>query len=199
MGATSDTKQRLIATAFRLMFTRGYNSVGVQEICAQARVNKGSFYYYFPAKRDLALAVLDYFWEIHQHRLLKPAFADDAPLAVRFRRLFELTCRLQSEVYGEDTFLGCLFGNFALELSHQDEVIRQKLQGIFQMWTDYFERILIEAVAKGELPDINTHATAQAILAYYEGTMLLAKTYKQTDMVDLLAQRVLQLAMLNKQ
>ena len=76
---------------------------------------------------------------------------------------------------------------------------RQKLEDIFQMWTAYFERILSEAVVAGELPDIDTRTTAQAILAYYEGTLLLAKTYNQTEIVDLLAQRALQLARLSGQ
>lgn len=198
MVRTSDTKQRLVKTAFSLMFSHGYNAVGVQEICQQAGVNKGSFYYFFPSKRHLALAVLEFFWEMYQRRFLESAFAEDVSLNERFRRFFELTCQPQGLLVDEEgRFRGCPLGNFALELSMQDEAIRQKLQAIFQEWTHYFERILSQAVSSGELPEIDTQATAQAILAYYEGTLMLAKTYNDTDFVDRLAQAALQLAISN--
>ena len=54
------TRDRLIRTAARLFLARSYASVGVNEICAEATVQKGSFYHYFPSKSDLAVAVIDY-------------------------------------------------------------------------------------------------------------------------------------------
>jgi len=41
------------------MYARGYAAVGVQEICDQAGVNKGSFYHFFPSKQALVLAVIE--------------------------------------------------------------------------------------------------------------------------------------------
>ena len=65
MGRTSNARSRLLETAMQLMYARGYSAVGVQEICAQAGVNKGSFYHFFPSKQALILAVI----EAHGQRL----------------------------------------------------------------------------------------------------------------------------------
>ena len=54
-----DTRQRIIAGARDLIYSRSYAAVGVAEICQQAAVNKGSFYYFFPSKQALSLAVID--------------------------------------------------------------------------------------------------------------------------------------------
>ena len=40
------------------MYARGCTAVGVDEICRQAGVHKGSFYHFFPSKQALILAVL---------------------------------------------------------------------------------------------------------------------------------------------
>jgi len=189
MGQTSNTKNRLIKAAAELMSIRGYNAVGVKEICEWAGVNKGSFYYFFPSKRDLALAVLDAQWEATRGELLDPAFARDLPPLERFQRLFQMVVASQRDT-GEQV-RGCFFGNLALELSAQDEIIRHKLQSIFQGWCEYFERVLVEAVTAGDLPEIDPAAAAQALLAYFEGMALLAKVNNDFGSVEQLAQRAI--------
>lgn len=60
MTRASDARERLIRTAARLFLTRSYQAVGVDELCAAADVRKGSFYYFFRAKSELAKAVIDW-------------------------------------------------------------------------------------------------------------------------------------------
>ena len=57
----TDAKQRILNSAQVLMLARGYAGTKVDEICEHAGVSKGSFYHFFPSKRDLTLAVLDHF------------------------------------------------------------------------------------------------------------------------------------------
>ena len=78
---------------------------------------------------------------------------------------------------------GCPFGNLAGEMSTQDDVLRQRLTELFYELAEYFERILDEAVAAGEIPAQNTRATALAIEAYVEG-MLLARENSQRPRAD---------------
>ena len=188
MGRTSDTREQLIKSAIVLMHTRGYTAVGVKEVCEYAGVNKGSFYHFFSSKRDLILAALDAQWEATQRYFLDPAFATNLPVLEKFQSLLQLDPERVSE-----PVKGCFFGNLALELSTQDEVVRQKLQDIFQQWAAYFERELAESVATGELPDIDPRTTAQTLIAYFEGIALLAKTYNNPALVERLAQRLDQL------
>jgi len=47
MGRTSDAKEKLLSVAFDLIHENSYGAVGVDQICKRAKVNKGSFYYFF--------------------------------------------------------------------------------------------------------------------------------------------------------
>ncbi|MDP6455292.1 MAG: TetR/AcrR family transcriptional regulator [SAR202 cluster bacterium] len=190
-----DTKERLITTGLALMHARGYNAVGVQDICAEAHVHKGSFYYYFPSKRDLAIAVIDRFWETFQSEILTPAFADDISPLERFQRFCDMICQLMQNSFHDqaDPLNGCLLGNFSLELSRQDEGIRGKLREIFEQFVGVFERTLAEAVEAEEVPPIDTLMVAQEIVACYEGAAVLAKAYDNTDLAERLLKRTLEI------
>jgi TetR/AcrR family transcriptional repressor of nem operon len=47
MKPESSSKQKLLQTAMEMIWQSSYGSVSVDDICTQAGVNKGSFYYAF--------------------------------------------------------------------------------------------------------------------------------------------------------
>ena len=194
MDTRTDTRQRLIDSARDLIYARSYSDVGVQEICDNAGVRKGSFYHFFPSKRDLTLAVLDQFQAFFSQEILGRAFAPDIPPLQRIDRFFDYAAGFQRQMK-QDTgqMPGCPFGNIACEMSTQDEAIRLRVEQIMQEAEVPFEQTLAEAVANGDLPDIDTAATASALFAYVEGIMVYAKTRNDPEMVRELGKRALQL------
>src|SRR5438552_1490357 len=62
MGRTSDADERLMAAALDLIWEESYGAVTIDDICKRADVKKGSFYYFFDSKSDLAIAALERFW-----------------------------------------------------------------------------------------------------------------------------------------
>ncbi len=52
------TRQAVRDAAARLWTERGYDAVAVTEICDEAGVSKGTFFYYFPTKEHLLLEVV---------------------------------------------------------------------------------------------------------------------------------------------
>ncbi len=195
MGRTSDARERLIQSTIELIHSRSYASVGVNELCEHAGVKKGSFYYYFPSKSDLTSAALDEVARLYERDIYKPAFATDLPPLERIRRFFQLVYEYHVSLTEASGYMGgCHFGNLAIELSTQDEAIREKVKGMFEGTTDVFEQVLREAVASGELAAIDVTLTAQALLAYLEGVILLAKTWNDPEMVRRLADGAVLLA-----
>nr|WP_067295238.1 TetR/AcrR family transcriptional regulator [Marinobacterium profundum] len=63
MRKQTDTREKLLCTAMSLIWQSNYTSVGVNEICKQAGVTKGSFYHYFETKADLYYAAVLHAWE----------------------------------------------------------------------------------------------------------------------------------------
>jgi AcrR family transcriptional regulator len=55
-----DNRSNLLEQALDLFSSRGYDAVGIQEICEAASVTKPTLYHYFNSKRGLLQALLDH-------------------------------------------------------------------------------------------------------------------------------------------
>ena len=184
MGRTSDARERILAAGADLFGRRSYASIGVAEICAEAGVPKGSFYYFFPSKQALALEVIDRHWD-WQRGEWQRILSASAPIVDRLRDLFVATAEMQNEALrGKGAVVGCLFGNLALEVSEQDDPVRARLQQIFEEQIDIVEAALREAQDAGELTAVDVREPAKAIVAQIEGLVLLAKLYNDPGQLD---------------
>jgi len=184
MSSQPDTYDRILEAARELIHARSYADVGVASICEQAKVKKGSFYHFFPSKQALTLAVLDSYYADMKLHFLDQAFSKSLAPMDRFQRMIELTYQFQSQVKQErGHLLGCPFGNLAAELATQDEPIRQKVDAIFSKLQTGLSETLQDAMDAGALPKMDVAATAQAMLAYFEGVTLLAKTHNDPEIL----------------
>jgi len=193
---TRDTtaRDRLIEGAAQLLYQRSYGSVGVDELCERAGVRKGSFYHFFHSKRDLALAVLEAQWDAFERDGLRLAREAERPLD-RLAMVFEFGIATLDRCRRETgSVLGCPFGNLAVELSTIEPEIRAKVAEIFARFARFFEDVLAAAVVAGDIGEIDIPGAASALVAYYEGIMLLAKTSGETQVMRDLAPAALLLA-----
>ena len=157
------------------MSRRGYTALGVAEICAAAGVPKGSFYYFFDSKQALGLTVIEEHWAAQQAQWAGLLGSDRSPLE-RLRDLFDATTEVQQTAQKDTGVVtGCLFGNLALELSNQDEVIRRRLQEIFDAQIDMVATAVEQAERDGDIQVTDTREAARALVAQLEGMVLFAK------------------------
>ncbi|MGW2091356.1 TetR/AcrR family transcriptional regulator [Promicromonospora sukumoe] len=185
MARSSDGRERLIEAGVELFSQRPYGSIGVAELCARAGVNKGSFYYFFPSKESLALAVIDRHWT-WQKGVWTGILDGPGPMPERLRGLFDATAQMQVDaVTGTGWVAGCLFGNLALEVSSQNEPVRAALQEIFDEQIELISSRLGAAVESGDLPSLpDVDAAAKAIVAQLEGLVLFAKVFNDPSQLD---------------
>ncbi|MGF1644969.1 MAG: TetR/AcrR family transcriptional regulator [Thiotrichales bacterium] len=187
MALEIDTRSRILSTAREMFHSRSYADVGIQEICEGARVQKGSFYHFFPSKRDLALAVIDDMAEEWAHGFVAEAFDQNLPPLERLEYMIDAAYYWQKAAKDiEGRMPGCLFGNLALEMSTRDDVMRAKLNAVFDKARNKFRATLDEAVGIGALAPLDTEATATAMLAFLEGIILLAKARNEPEVIQVL-------------
>ena len=194
MRRIGDARERLIASAIQLIHARSYGAVSVDDLCAHAGLHKGSFYHFFPSKRDLLLAALDLQWEQGKQTILEPAFAPDVPPLERIARFFTLFADPHyADPDGTGCMLGCPFGNLAAEMGAQDPLIRAKVQEVFAGICAYIEGALREAVAEGAITGVDVAAGARALFAFGEGIMLLAKAANDAALIEQLRHTALEI------
>ncbi|MCL7382593.1 TetR/AcrR family transcriptional regulator [Streptomyces sp. 35G-GA-8] len=186
MGRTSDAREKILTAAQSLIELRGYSALGVAEICKDAGVPKGSFYYFFESKEALALAVLDEHWEAQRDEWIR-ALQNDAEPLLRLRQLFEETAAgLRAGQQSCGTVSGCMFGNLTLELSNQTEPIRARLQQIFGAQVEMVEKVIAEARQRGDVTVGDIREAARSVVAQLEGQVLFAKLYNNTQNLEAL-------------
>ncbi len=189
MGQVTDTREKLLSSTLELMHARSYGDVGVQELCEHAGVKKGSFYHFFPSKRDLVLEAMEQQWNqtkrLIQDQVLSSKLSPMKQLERCFEIFYEAQCASKAKT---GRVHGCPFGNLAIELSTQDEGFRKKMDGIFREFSDVIEGLLREAQTAGEIAVTNVGATAQALVVSMEGIMLLAKTRNDPAVIKELGQ-----------
>jgi len=174
------TRERLLKVAMRLFAERGYETTTIAEIAREARANAGSVYFFFPAKQQLLLAVLDRYHEGIEDMLLAPAWKDvDDPID----RVFALLKHYRALLLGSECVYGCPIGSLALELHEPDPVVREKLAANFNAWTRAIERCL-QDVRDRLPPVIDLHDLATLVLTTMEGAVMLARTYRSAEPFD---------------
>lgn len=167
----------------------------IDDLCASAGTTKSSFYHFFSSKQELLLTALDNQWQWFTDNVLSPAFSPELSPQQQILRFFDLALQgqqMQKQTSGH--MHGCPLGNLTLEMSTQDEIVRTRVEHFFQQWLHYFERMLDAAKAQGTVPPtLDTITTAQSLLAYFEGVLLLAKGRNDPTLIAILRTGVLSL------
>ncbi|WP_159941671.1 MULTISPECIES: TetR/AcrR family transcriptional regulator [unclassified Nocardiopsis] len=186
MGRTSTARDRLVSSARRLMLTRGYASLGVAEICADADVRKGSFYHFFSSKQALTSAAVDAHWTEQRQEWERALRGPGTPVE-RLRALVAHLVEDQRAEYAERGRIhGCLYGNLALELSGHEPDVRARLSEVFAEQAALVTEVVGQARQRGELDqETPDRLLAESFLAQVEGGVLLARVHDAPDLLDL--------------
>lgn len=195
MGRKSDAYPRILQAGARLIHARGYNGVGIQEICDEAGVNKGSFYHFFGTKRDLLLAIIDQLTTHIAEVLFRPIEAAGLPpreaiLAV-FRKHAESCANGKARA---GVMQGCPIGNLVLEMAAQEEGLAPRLRQAMEQFASHMEPHIRRAMEQGEIPPGDAREIARSLTAYFQGVTLLAKADNDAGTIDRLADGALRLA-----
>jgi TetR/AcrR family transcriptional repressor of nem operon len=193
MGRTSNAKERLLQVAFDLIWEQSYGAVSVDDICVRAKVKKGSFYYFFPSKSDLAVAAYEEHWQ-QKRPSYDQTFSPQVPPLERIENFCQHIYEGQKEKKEKTgRVLGCPFASVGCELSTQDEKIRQKAQEMFDRFCLYFETTLRDAQREGLIEKCDFVAKSQAIYSFTMGMLLQAKVKNDPETLRDLAPTIMQM------
>ncbi|HMP82237.1 MAG TPA: TetR/AcrR family transcriptional regulator [Verrucomicrobiota bacterium] len=191
MGRTSDAKEKLLEVAFHLIWDSSYGGVSVDQICERAGVNKGSFYYYFGSKADLAVAAYDEHWKQRQPELDR-LFSAQIPPLERLTRWCESAYERQKEKANKFGHVcGCPYASIGVEVATQDDKIRAKAEELIARGTKYVETAIAEAQREGSLPAGDAKQMAQQAYSFVLGALLRAKIQNDVEVLRDLAPTVM--------
>ena len=183
MPRVSDMKERLIEAAMDLIWLNGYGAASVDAICEQAGAKKGSFYYFFKSKSDLAAAALEVDWNKKRSQM-DSIFSPTVPPLERFDRYFDFVYQNLTKVRERcGAILGCPYVSVGSEVSTQDQVVREVIDRIMDRKLQFFVSAVRDAAAEGLIETADPVAKAQALFSSYQGTIAQARIQNDIDLV----------------
>ena len=175
MGRVSDAKERLMKAIGELIWEGSYGSTTIDQICDKAAVKKGSFYYFFDSKADLAVTAIDAEWQKRRAEL-DAIFSSTVPPLERLRNYCQYGYRFQAEIRAKcGCVLGCPLFSLGAEVSTQENRLQKKVQEILEYKRRYLESAILDAHAAGLIHAPDAASKARILHAYYQGVLTEAR------------------------
>jgi len=183
MPRVSDMKERLLDAAMDLIWENSYGATSVDAICDRAGAKKGSFYYFFKSKSELAAAALEDCWN-KKRAEMDSIFSPTVPPLERFNRYFDFVHDRLAEVQKKcGAILGCQFISVGSEVSTQDQIVRETIDRIMDRKVNYFVSAVRDAAAEGLIDAPDPVAKARALFSCYQGTMAQARIQNDVELL----------------
>jgi len=175
-------REKLLEAATAILGRNGYQATSVDEILEAARVAPSNFYYHFKSKEELAIEVLEGYFEKSRQEMA-PIFMNRSITATqKLERLHEAVVK---KVSASGCCGGCPMGNLAQELSDSHPEFRMRLARYFEECVEAIASVVTDGIRAGEFRQgIEPKASAYLLFGGMQGLMLLSKSLKKVDPLD---------------
>lgn len=170
--------------ALELVWSQSYGAVTIDDICKRAEVKKGSFYYYYDSKEQLAVAALERMWAEDWKPAMDEIFSASiepldrlkAYLAGIHRRSVETKARV-------GRMIGCPVASIGSEVSTHDGNICSKTRELLARKRRYVESAMREAMANGSVEPGDPVKRTLVLASLIEGMVLQARMLNDPEVL----------------
>lgn len=167
VSAQSSARDRLLASAQRLLWELGYDAMSPRMVLEDSGVGQGSLYHHFKTKKDLAHAALEGITDSLIARADEILRASERPPLQRIKDWLSVP---------RDALKGCRVGRLVNEQAIHDAAIGDPVGRYFVAVQAALRDALEDARQKGELhPDVDVVAVAAMLVAAVQGGYVLAR------------------------
>jgi len=165
----SDARGEVDGRGDGVIHTGSYGSTTIDHICEKAGVKKGSFYYFFDSKSDLAIAAVEARFPRGSQTIRRDFFACDSTAGTYSRNVpvSPRTTERTSEEARTSAWLSAAF--YRLRGKHGRAGTLCQIQEIMVHHRKYLESTIREAHTQGLIHAPDPVAKAEMVFAYYEG------------------------------
>lgn len=163
-----NTRQKLIDAAYEEIYSKGYQGASLNDILNIAGVHKGSMYYFFSSKKELAIASIA--------EKMSARFADRYGfLASEEKGVLKHLMSVLKDTSLRDFERGCPLLNLVQEMSNLDQDFAVALKDVYAEFKNVLKSVLDRAIELKELKPCDTMRLASFIIIVIEGAIFAAK------------------------
>lgn len=158
-------KERILETASILFHQQGYNNTGINQIIAEAKVSKASFYDHFPSKEDLCIAFLNKRYDYWSSEWEKFTSGAHTPREKVFQSFDFLMYMNEKENYR-----GCSFLNISSEIPDEKAEIHSVIRE---------HKSKIRYFFSNEIPD---EALSDTVYLLFESSIVTGRLFRNNEL-----------------
>ncbi|MFP3920619.1 MAG: TetR/AcrR family transcriptional regulator [Dichotomicrobium sp.] len=173
----TDTRERLLETAERAVLAKGFGATSIEELIAEVGITKNGFFYHFPDKNALALALLQRYVE-RDEAMLDDVFARGRELSEDPLHAFLIALKLLAETMADlpQEFPGCLVATFCYQERLFDRNVHALTHDIVLRWRARFRGCFDAIVQEYEpVEEVELDALADMVSTAIEGGLVLGR------------------------
>jgi TetR/AcrR family transcriptional repressor of nem operon len=178
MVRLNDTREQIMDRAAQLLMSHGYNGFSYRDISTHLGMKNAAVHYHFPAKTDLALALIDEY-----RKLLRKGTAEfmayGGSALQQLEAFFAFTehqCQLGRCI--------CPFGAFSIDYNDLPGEVQRAVHGLMEETIHWLTRVMEVGRESGEFGfEGDARAKALVVLSSLTGSRQLARIHG-VDVVD---------------
>lgn len=181
------TRDKIIESAMGLSLRQGHVATSIDEVIENAGITKGSFFYHFPTKKDLAVALIQKFSSIEM-QILEDNLEKANKLSKDPLQQLLIFVGLIQELHAqlEDDHIGCLFASFSYENQLRDNELQTMASETLIEWKVKLSEKIQEIVDHyPPSQPVNPDDLADMFLVTLEGAYVLARIMDKSNYVQL--------------
>jgi TetR/AcrR family transcriptional repressor of nem operon len=186
MARLSDTREQIMDRAADLLMSRGFNGFSYSDISSHLGVKNAAVHYHFPAKTDLALALIDEYRKVLRRGTAEFMAYGGSALA-QLEGFFAFTaqqCQLGRCI--------CPFGAFSIDYGELPVELQKATRSFMEESMRWLTKVMEVGRQSGEFSfDGDARARALVVMATLQGARQLARIH-EAEILDQVINRIRQ-------
>jgi TetR/AcrR family transcriptional repressor of nem operon len=172
-------KENVLKIGLGMFCNKGYNSLGIDEICQVTGMTKGAFYNAFKSKEQFLIDAIFLYAKNNVNRI-KTQLKINTEISA-YDRLLQFYINML-EVQPKVNFMGCFINNIMSELGSANEKVGLASTNAFDEFIDAIEPTVKEAQQNNELKtEWNARQIAELFHSTFYGSLTRAKSSKDNQ------------------
>lgn len=182
---------QVLKSGLKLICDKGYNSLGVDEICKSTGMTKGAFYNAFQSKENFLLKGMSIYGESTVARLQRQLSPEGGkPKAIE--RIIDLYDYM-FDVQPQNNFMGCMVNNIMSELGTANETVAKAASLEFESFIEAIEPAVVLAQAEGDFTStIHSKTITELLHSTFYGLLTRAKSLQDHQQGKQIMQTLIQ-------
>lgn len=176
---STTTRHLILQRCFEAIQAKGFETLRTDKEIARLKITKGAFYHYFPNKSELGYAVVDEVMLPFYEQKWASLNNIETGISAAINAIFE-----NEKSKATDTTIkrGDVLTNMILEMSHSDDLFRQKLEAVNEVQVRILQKAIMAGRVAGELKNqTDARSMALFIIGQMMGCYTIGKVRASKD------------------